>query len=118
QVDALPGDVVFPAVIRAAQAAVLVAAEPERHAAMRAELLHQADAAFAVAPGDERLAEELDAHRRAVGLGYITRQHRRQPVAPEKTAHQRPGPGARQRFVVLSANHSWPRMLARSAPSA
>ena len=49
QVDALPGDVVFPAVIGAAQAAFLVLAEPERDAAMRAEFVDQPDAALAVA---------------------------------------------------------------------
>ncbi len=40
--DALAGDVVFPAVIGAAEAAFLVAPEPERHAAVGAELVDQA----------------------------------------------------------------------------
>src|SRR5581483_1054056 len=60
EVDALARDVVFPAVVWAAQPAVLVAPEPERDAAMRAELGEEAQAPFAVAEGDERLAEELD----------------------------------------------------------
>ena len=54
--DALAGDVVLPAVVRAAQPALLVAAEPERDAAMRAELVDQAEAALRVAEGDQLLA--------------------------------------------------------------
>ena len=50
--DALPGMVVFPAVIGAAQPVLLVAAEPERDAAMRAELVDQAVASLGVAEGE------------------------------------------------------------------
>src|SRR5689334_6549702 len=47
--DALAGVVVLPAVIGAAQAAVLVAAEPQRHAAVRAELVGERELAVGVA---------------------------------------------------------------------
>src|ERR1700685_2100773 len=50
--DALAGDVVFPAVIGAAQPVLLVAAEPQRHAAMGAELVHHAAAAKGVGKRD------------------------------------------------------------------
>src|SRR5262249_748527 len=63
-VGAGAADVEPPAMIDAAQPALLVAPEIERHAAMRAELLDQADAALSVAEGDQLLAQELDAHRR------------------------------------------------------
>src|SRR6516225_3833777 len=45
---ALSGHVVFPAVIGAAQAVFLVAAEPQRCTAMGAEFVHHADTALAV----------------------------------------------------------------------
>ena len=38
---------------------------------MRAGRLHDADAAAGVAKGDEVLAEQLDAHRRAVRRGQL-----------------------------------------------
>src|SRR6516225_8143980 len=68
---ALAGYVVFPAVIRTAQAVLFVAAEPQRHAAMRAELIHDADASEAVAEGDQPLAKEFHPHRRAVRFGNL-----------------------------------------------
>src|SRR5205823_4316364 len=52
-VDALAGHVVFPAVIGASDAMVLVAPEPQAHAAMCAELVDQARATVAVTKGDE-----------------------------------------------------------------
>src|SRR6202023_2460423 len=63
--DALPGDVVFPAVVGAAQPAFLVAAEPQRDAAMRAELIDQAEAAVRIAESEQTFRQELYPHRRA-----------------------------------------------------
>src|SRR5262249_20130120 len=54
--DALAGHVVFPAVIGAAQAVFLVAAEPQRYPAMGAEFVHHADTALAVTECDQPLA--------------------------------------------------------------
>ena len=67
-VEAVAFDVELPAVIDAAQAAFLVAAEEHRGAAVRAAVIEDADAALGVAEGDQLLAQELDAHRRGVGL--------------------------------------------------
>src|SRR5262249_8097327 len=67
-VDALPGHVVFPAVIGAAQAGLLVAAEPERHATVGAEFVDQSVSALAVAEGEQPLGEHLHAHRRTIIL--------------------------------------------------
>src|SRR5262249_41644753 len=67
-VDALAVGVELPAVIDAAQAAGLVPAEEERHAPGRAKLAEQSDATRRAAEGDQRLAEELHAHGRAIRL--------------------------------------------------
>jgi len=64
--DALAGHLVFPAVIGAAQSAFLVAAEPQRHAAMRAELVDQSIAALGVAESNQPLRQQLHPHRRAI----------------------------------------------------
>src|SRR5579863_6614954 len=59
-VEAVAVDIVFPAVIDAANAILFVAAVKERGATMRAALIHHADAARAIAKGDELLAEQQD----------------------------------------------------------
>src|SRR3990172_10076177 len=66
-VDALPGHVVLPAVVDAAQATLLVAAEEEAGAAVGAGLDEESHAAVRVAEGDEVLAQQPDAYRRGVG---------------------------------------------------
>jgi hypothetical protein len=65
-VQAVAGDIEFPAMIDAAQPPLLVASQKQRGAAMRAAVIHHADAAFAVAKRDEFLAEQHQADRRAV----------------------------------------------------
>ncbi len=104
-VDALPGHVVFPAVIAAAQAALLVAAEPQRHAAMGAELVHQPDTPLRVAERDQPLAQELDARRRTVRPRQLFGQQRGDPVATEELAHRCAGAGPAQIFVLLVGDH-------------
>ena len=108
---ALAGHVVFPAVIRAAQPAFLVAAEPQRHAAMRAEFVHQPVATLGVAEGDQPLRQKLHAHRRAVVLRQFLGQQRRHPVAAEHLAHRRARAGAGQQVILFLAKH---RRLLRS----
>ena len=56
-VQAVAGDIELPAVIDAANAALLVAPEEQRGAAVRAAVVHHADPAVAVAEGDQLLAE-------------------------------------------------------------
>jgi hypothetical protein len=77
-------------VIDAAQATLLVAAEEQRGAAVRAAMIHHADAAGAVAEGQKLLAQQHEAGRRAVAL-ELRRQERRQPVVPHQAAHRRAG---------------------------
>ncbi len=105
QVHALAGHVVFPAVIGAAQAAFLVAAEPQRDAAMGAEFLQQSGAAQRVAKRDEFFRQKLHAHRRAVVLGQFLGQQGGNPVAPEHLAHRRRRPRSCQQFVLLLPQH-------------
>ena len=60
----MAGHVVFPAVIGTAQPVVLIAADPERGAAMGAELVDQRIAPLRIAPGQQPLGEEFYAYRR------------------------------------------------------
>ena len=87
-VEAVAFDVELPAVIDAAQAAFLVAAEEQRGAAVRAAMLHDADPAVGVAEGDELLAEQQEPHRLAVGLQF-RRETGGNPVFAHQVAHRR-----------------------------
>ncbi len=82
--DALPGHIILPAMIGAAQAIFLIAADPKRGAAMGAELVDQRIAPRGIAPSQQPFAEELHAHRRAVRLGQFAREQRRDPIAAEQ----------------------------------
>src|SRR5512132_1867328 len=68
---ALTRDVVFPAVIGAAQSILLVASEPERYAAMGAELVDHPHAPLRVAKRQQPFRENLDAHRRSIWLAHL-----------------------------------------------
>src|SRR5271165_513532 len=103
--DAIAFDVELPAVIDAAQAGFLVASEPQGGAAMRAKLLDEPDAALAVAKTDELLAEQLHAHRRAVGLGEFARQEGRNPIPPQHIAHRRARSYSRHQLVLFARQH-------------
>ena len=74
--------------IGTAQAALLVLAEPERYATMRAEFVEQADLSLAVAKAHQALAHQLRAYRRAVGLWNFRREQERRPIAPQQLTHQ------------------------------
>ena len=69
RVENVAAHVHFPAVVNAAQAALFVAAEEKRRAAVRTVLVEQTDPALAVAKGDEVFTEQAHADRRAVWLG-------------------------------------------------
>src|SRR6516165_2600408 len=90
---ALTGDVVFPAVIGAAQPVLLVASEPERYAAVGAELVDHAHAPLRVAKRQQPFRKKLDAHRRPIRLAHLLRQQRWNPIAPKQIAHRRTWPG-------------------------
>ena len=60
------------------------------------------DPAGAVAERDEILAQQPDAHRRAIGLGDLARQQGRNPIPPHRLAHRRPGSDPGQQLVFLT----------------
>ena len=95
----------LPAVIEAAQAAVLVAGKEQRRPPVRAVFVEHADAALAVAKHHEILAQEAHLDRRAVGLGDLLRQAGRDPVAPHDLAHRRIAFDAAQQVVFLGGQH-------------
>ena len=104
--DALAGRVVFPAMVGAAQAVLLVAAEPQRDTAMGAELVDQAVVPVGVAEGQQTLGQHLDPHRRALVRRQFRRHEGRQPVAAEHLAHRGAGAGLRQQVVLFFFQHS------------
>src|SRR5262249_30103607 len=95
----------LPAVIDAADAAVLDAAEGQRRAAMRAQLVEHADLALAVAEDDEILAQQPLEARRAARSRHPVGGADRQPETPEDGAHRRPRPDPAQTVVLRSAHH-------------
>ncbi len=108
QIDAFAGGVEFPAVINAAQAAFLVAAEEQRRAAMRAVRIDQADGAVRIAKGDEVLAEEPYAHRRAVTLGDFAREAGRLPITPQPFARRLPRADMHQPSLIFRVHRVSP----------
>src|SRR5207237_3883103 len=89
----------------AAQPVLLVAPEPQRHSAVGAELIDDAHLPLRITEGKEPLREELDAHRRAIGLGQFLREQRRNPIAPQQVSHARAGAGPGQQLVLLVRRH-------------
>src|SRR3954464_13544803 len=103
---ALPGHVVLPAVIGAAQPVLLVAPEPERHPAVGTELVDHAHAALGVAKRQQPFGKHLDPHRRTIRLRYFRREQRRNPITPEQVADRRARPALGQGVVLLARGHS------------
>ena len=86
-VEAGAGDVVLPAVVVAAEPALLVAPEEERGAAVGAVLGDEANVAVGVAEDDEVLAEEADALQGAVTLRQVAGGQEGVPELAEQVAH-------------------------------
>jgi hypothetical protein len=72
---------------------------------MSAELIHDADAAEAVAEGDQPLAQELYPHRWAIRLRNFRRQQCRDPIASHETSHRRAGAGLCQKTILFARGH-------------
>ena len=104
-VDDVAVHVEFPAVIEAAEAALLVATEGEGGLAVGAGLAEHAEAAVAVAEGDQVLAEQADADGVAVGTRHLLGQHRGDPVAAHHAAHRRVGLDPAERLVLGVGEH-------------
>ena len=97
---AVPVGTEFPAVIRAADAVLFVAAEEEIGAAMRATGGDETDFPVSGAEGAQVFAEDRDSDRRTVGFGQFGAEQHRVPEASEQIAHWRFGAGAREKNVV------------------
>ena len=103
--DAVAVHVELPAVIDAAQAALLVAGEMERGAPVRAFLVEDADPPFRIPERDKVLAQQPQAHRVAIGPRQFLRDHGRNPEPAEQLAHRRAGADPAQQFVVFRFQH-------------
>ena len=104
-VDDVAVGVELPAVIEATKAAFLVAAEGERGLAMRTGFAEHPNLAVAIAERDELFSEQLQAHRSAVRLRDLFRQHRRHPVAAHQPPHRRIALDPAQQFVFGLRQH-------------
>jgi hypothetical protein len=62
-----------------------------------------ADFAIGVAKGDQILAEQAQAHGRAIRMRQLVRQHRGQPEAAKQLAHGRSRSDSTREFVVFFA---------------
>ena len=99
-IDAVARDVELPAVVGAADAALLVPTEVEARAPVRAAVLNERGGAVGVAPRQQVLAEQahpqwLPVARQLPAVGD------RQPVAAHELAHRRAWPHLAQQVHVL-----------------
>jgi hypothetical protein len=92
-------------VIDAADAAFLIAAEPEIGAAVRTILIDHPDHAARVAEREQFLAHHDDLLRRTVGFRQFLGQQHRQPEPAQQLAHCGAATAFGQEFVVLCAEH-------------
>ncbi len=104
-VDAAARDVPLPAVIRAAEPALLVAAEEERGAAVGAVGGQEPHPSLRVAEGHEVLAEQAHPFRRAVGHGQFRGGQAGHPVVAQQLAHGRAASDPAQQLVVFAREH-------------
>src|SRR5439155_6892194 len=87
-IDALAADIELPAVIDAAQAVFLIAAEEQRGSPVGAGILDQTNLSRGRPKADEVLAEETDTERRTVGPRQLVRPRSRDPVLPHEVPHR------------------------------
>src|SRR5262249_35175328 len=99
----------------AAEPALLVAAERERCAAMRAVQIEHAELPVRIAERDEIVAEKTDRDGLAVGLGDLLGQARRNPVRAHEAAHGGVAFDPAQEIVVLGGEHRL-RVTAPASP--
>ena len=104
--DALAGVVVLPAVIGAAQPVVLVAAEPQRDAAVGAELVGQRIAALAcrARPAAARRAASTRTGGHSFS-GSSSASSAGCQLQPEHLAHRRAGAGLGEQIVLFFSQH-------------
>src|SRR5262249_23911591 len=103
--QASPAGVELPAVIDAAQPALLVASEEERRPAVRAVRGQQPHAALGVANGQQVFAQQANAHGWPVRLRQLRAEQGRLPVMAHEMAHRSAGAHACQELVFFFAQH-------------
>ena len=99
-----------PAVERAAQAAVLQAAEGEIGAAVWAAALQEPVAPLVVLEYDEALAEQPQRLHRPISVELVD-ERGRLPVTPHQRSGCGAGPGPRDEVILLRAQHDLPAYL-------
>src|SRR5262249_31318308 len=98
-------DIELPSVVHAAQSALLVAAEEQRDQPVRTALVEQPDPPPRIAERHQLLAEQLDAHGRAIRLWQLPGKERWDPVPAHRFAHRRTAPDVGDSLVVFSCQH-------------
>ena len=111
-VHALPGVVIFPAVIGAAQPVLFIAAEPQRNAAMRTELIDQRVTAADIAPGKQALGKDLYTDGRTFVFRQFLGKEDGNPIAAQQVAHRRSRANPRKQFALFMRQHSRIRLAA------
>src|SRR5581483_8417206 len=101
----VPVHVDLPAVVEAADPALLVSAEEEGGLTVGTTLFHDADMTVAVAKCNEVLAEEPDADWVTVRLRQLLRETTRHPCPADELAHWGPGPGSHDQFCIFHRQH-------------
>src|SRR5262249_53678589 len=95
----------LPAMVEAADAAFLDAAQRQRRAAVRAKLVEDADFPVAVPKNHQPLAQQRGAQRIAVRFRYLAGDTDRQPITPEDFTHGRARADPGDSLVVTSWKH-------------
>ena len=99
--------------IQAAQSAFFVARVDQRRAAVRAKFIEDAEPPLGVAEHYQALAEQLDAQRRAVGLGYFLGEAGRDPVAAHDLSHRRTALDAAQEIIFFGVMRRFLKVAAK-----
>jgi hypothetical protein len=91
-------------VIGAADAVILVAAQEQRRQTVRAQVVHDADAATSIAEGDQLLAEQHQAHLRTVGH-ELRGKACGDPELPHELSHRSRAPDPGEQLVLYRSDH-------------
>src|SRR5262245_17175697 len=100
-VDTAALNVELPAVVDTAQATLFIAAKKQRYPPMRTVLLEKPDTTGRVTKGYQVFAQQLDAHRWAIGFRHLPREQRRHPVPAHGLSHRHARTNTRDQFVFF-----------------
>jgi hypothetical protein len=103
-INAISSNIKLPAMIRAANAAALVAAEKQRRAPVRTTVVHDSHTPLAVAKSNELLAKQHQSDRGSIS-SKLRRLRRGNPIFPHQVAHRGSRPDARQQLAFVCSAH-------------